>query len=147
MVVVKKIFIILEVIDVWIDGMKSLVIIGVILIFVWLLSLVIKELGIVKFLIYLLLGLLLLFLLLSLIFGLGVIIFFVIGIVYGIMGIFMLFVILLVYLLNFDMFYVIVSISVVLIGVIFGDYCFLILDIIIFFLMGVGCNYIDYVNI
>ena len=42
--VCKKIFTVSEAIDVWVDGMKTLVITGVILICAWSLSSVIKEL-------------------------------------------------------------------------------------------------------
>ncbi|CCL33820.1 Na+/H+ antiporter NhaC family protein [Clostridioides difficile] len=146
MAVVKKIFTISEAIDVWIDGMKSLVITGVILILAWSLSSVIKELGTAKFLIHLLSGSLPPFLLPSLIFGLGAIISFATGTAYGTMGILMPLAIPLAYSLNPDMSYVIVSTSAVLTGAIFGDHCSPISDTTILSSMGAGCNHIDHVN-
>ena len=52
--VCKKIFTLSEAIEVWVDGMKGLIITGVILIFAWSLSSVIKELGTAKYLVTLL---------------------------------------------------------------------------------------------
>ena len=49
--VVKKIFTVSEAIDVWIDGMKPLLITGVILLLAWSLSSVIKDLGTAKYLV------------------------------------------------------------------------------------------------
>ena len=74
MAVSKKIFTVSEAIDVWVDGMKTLVITGVILICAWSLSSVIKELGTAKYIITLLSGSFPGFLLPSLIFILGSII-------------------------------------------------------------------------
>ena len=52
--VAKKIFTLSEALDIWVDGMKTLIITGVILICAWSLSSVIKELGTAKYLIQLL---------------------------------------------------------------------------------------------
>ena len=85
--VAKKIFTLSEALDIWVDGMKTLIITGVILICAWSLSSVIKELGTAKYLIQLLSGSLPPFILPSLIFVLGAIISFATGTSYGTMGI------------------------------------------------------------
>lgn len=144
--VIKKIFTISEAIDVWIDGMKPLLITGVILLLAWSLSSVIKDLGTAKYLVSLLSGSLPKFLLPSLIFILGSVISFATGTAYGTMGILMPLVIPLAYSINPDMSYVVVSTSAVLTGAIFGDHCSPISDTTILSSMGAGCNHIDHVN-
>ena len=119
MAVTQKIFTVSEAIDVWVDGMKTLVITGVILILAWSLSSVIKELGTAKYLIKLLSGSFLAFLSPSIIFILGSIISFATGTYYGTMGILMLLAIPLAYSINPDMSYIVVSTSAVLTGAIF----------------------------
>lgn len=142
----KKIFTISEAIDTWIDGMKPLLITGVILLLAWSLSSVIKDLGTAKYLVSLLSGSLPNFLLPSLIFILGAIISFATGTAYGTMGILMPLAIPLAYSMNPDMSYVIVSTSAVLTGAIFGDHCSPISDTTILSSMGSGCNHIAHVN-
>ena len=142
----KKIFTISEAIDTWIDGMKPLLITGVILLLAWSLSSVIKDLGTAKYLVTLLSGSLPNFLLPSLIFILGAIISFATGTAYGTMGILMPLAIPLAYSMNPDMSYVIVSTSAVLTGAIFGDHCSPISDTTILSSMGAGCNHIAHVN-
>lgn len=144
--VVKKIFTVSEAIDTWIDGMKPLLITGVILLLAWSLSSVIKDLGTAKYLVSLLSGSLPNFLLPSLIFILGAIISFATGTAYGTMGILMPLAIPLAYSMNPDMSYVIVSTSAVLTGAIFGDHCSPISDTTILSSMGAGCNHIAHVN-
>ena len=117
--VAKKIFTLSEALDIWVDGMKTLIITGVILICAWSLSSVIKELGTAKYLIQLLSGSLPSFILPSLIFVLGAIISFATGTSYGTMGILMPLAIPLAYSINPDMSYVIVATSAVLTGAIF----------------------------
>ena len=129
--VAKKIFTVSEAIDTWIDGMKPLLITGVILLLAWSLSSVIKDLGTAKYLVSLLSGSLPNFLLPSLIFILGAIISFATGTAYA---------------MNPDMSYVIVSTSAVLTGAIFGDHCSPISDTTILSSMGAGCNHIAHVN-
>lgn len=146
MAVSKKIFNISEAIDVWVDGMKTLVITGVILILAWSLSSIIKELGTAKFLIKLLSGSLPNFLLPSLIFILGAIISFATGTAYGTMGILMPLAIPLSYSMNPEMSYILASTSAVLTGAIFGDHCSPISDTTILSSMGAGCNHIDHVK-
>ena len=142
----KKIFTLSEAIDTWIDGMKPLLITGVILILAWSLSSVIKELGTAKYLVSLLSGTLPYFLLPSLIFILGAVISFATGTAYGTMGILMPLAIPLAFSINPDMGYVIVSASAVLTGAIFGDHCSPISDTTILSSMGSGCNHIDHVK-
>jgi Na+/H+ antiporter NhaC len=144
--VVKKIFTVSEAIDTWIDGMKPLLITGVILLLAWSLSSVIKDLGTAKYLVSLLSGSLPNFLLPSLIFILGAVISFATGTAYGTMGILMPLAIPLAYSMNTDMSFVVVSTSAVLTGAIFGDHCSPISDTTILSSMGAGCNHIDHVN-
>ncbi|MEG0856475.1 MAG: Na+/H+ antiporter NhaC family protein [Terrisporobacter sp.] len=146
MAVAKKIFTVSEAIEVWIDGMKPLLITGVILILAWSLSSVIKELGTAKYLVTMLSGSLPPFLLPSLIFILGAIISFATGSAYGTMGILMPLAIPLAFSLNPEMSYVIVSTSAVLTGAIFGDHCSPISDTTILSSMGAGCNHIAHVK-
>ena len=146
MAVCKKIFTIGEAIEVWVDGMKGLLITGVILILAWSLSSVIKELGTAKYLVTLLSGSIPYFLLPSLIFILGAVISFAIGTAYGTMGILMPLAVPLAYSINPEMSFVIVSTSAVLTGAIFGDHCSPISDTTILSSMGAGCNHIEHVK-
>ena len=144
--VYKKIFTLSEAIDTWVDGMKPLLITGVILILAWSLSSVIKDLGTAKYLVNMLSGSLPSFLLPTIIFILGSIISFATGTAYGTMGILMPLAIPLAYSMNPDMGFVIVSTSAVLTGAIFGDHCSPISDTTILSSMGAGCNHIAHVN-
>lgn len=142
----KKMFTISEGIDIWVDGMKTLLITCVILICAWSLSSVIKELGTAKFLINYLSGSIPAFTLPSIIFILGAIISFATGTSYGTMGILMPLAIPLAYSINPDMSYIIVATSAVLTGAIFGDHCSPISDTTILSSMGAGCNHIEHVR-
>lgn len=144
--VCKKIFTVSEGLDIWVDGMKTLVITGVILVCAWSLSSVIKELGTAKYLITLLSGSLPPFILPTLIFVLGSIISFATGTSYGTMGILMPLAIPLAYSINPEMSYVIVATSAVLTGAIFGDHCSPISDTTILSSMGAGCDHIEHVR-
>lgn len=146
MAVCKKIFTISEAIDVWVDGMKGLVITGVILILAWSLSSVIKELGTASYLTSLLSNSIPAFLLPSVIFIFGAVISFATGTAYGTMGILMPLAIPLAYAINPEISYVIMSTSAVLTGAIFGDHCSPISDTTILSSMGAGCNHIDHVK-
>lgn len=146
MAVGKKIFTISEAIDAWIDGMKGLIITGVILILAWSLSSVIKELGTAAFLVQLLSDSIPMFLLPSIIFLLGAIISFATGTAYGTMGILMPLAIPLSYSISPEMGYVVMSTSAVLTGAIFGDHCSPISDTTIMSSMGAGCGHIDHVK-
>ena len=142
----KNILTISEAIDAWIDGMKGLIMTGVILILAWSLSSVIKELGTAKYLVTLLSGTLPNFLLPSVVFILGAIISFATGTAYGTMGILMPLAIPLAHSINPEMSFIVASTSAVLTGAIFGDHCSPISDTTIMSSMGAGCNHIDHVN-
>ena len=144
--VAKKMFTVAQGIEIWIDGMKTLLITCVILICAWSLSSVIKELGTAKFLINYLSGSIPAFTLPSIIFVLGAIISFATGTSYGTMGILMPLAIPLAYSINPDISYVIVSTSAVLTGAIFGDHCSPISDTTILSSMGAGCDHIEHVR-
>ena len=146
MAVWKKIFTISEAIEVWIDGMKGLIITAVILILAWSLGSVIKELGAAEYLVEALNGAIPAFLLPSLIFILGAIISFSTGSAYGTMSILMPLAIPLAYKINPEMSFVIVSTSAVLTGAIFGDHCSPISDTTILSSMGAGCSHIEHVK-
>ena len=146
MAVWKKIFTISEAIEVWIDGMKGLIITAVILILAWSLGSVIKELGAAEYLVEALNGAIPAFLLPSLIFILGAIISFSTGSAYGTMSILMPLAIPLAYKINPEMSFVIVSTSAVLTGAIFGDHCSPISDTTILSSMGAGCSHINHVK-
>ena len=142
----KKIYTISEAIEVWVDGTKTLMITGVILILAWSLSSVIKEVGTAKFMINYLSGAIPAFLLPSIIFVLGSIISFSTGTAYGTMGILMPLAIPLAHSINHEMGYVVVSTSAVLTGAIFGDHCSPISDTTILSSMGAGCDHIEHVK-
>ncbi len=142
----KKIFTFSEAIDVWMEGLKRLLITCVILVCAWSLSSVIKELGTAKYLITLLSDTIPTFLLPSIIFLLGAIISFATGTSYGTMGILMPLAIPLAYSMNPEMSFIIVSTSAVLTGSIFGDHCSPISDTTILSSMGAGCNHINHVK-
>lgn len=142
----KNIFSISQAIDIWIDGMKTLIITCVILILAWSLSSVIKELGTAKYLVQLLSGKLPYFLLPSIIFILGAIISFSTGTAYGTMGILMPLAVPLAHSINPEMSFIIVSTSAVLTGAIFGDHCSPISDTTILSSMGAGCDHIEHVK-
>ena len=142
----KKIFNISQGLEIWVDGMKTLVITCVILICAWSLSSVIKELGTARYLIQLLSGSIPAFLLPSIIFVLGGIMSFATGTSYGTMGILMPLTIPLAHSIKPEMSYIIVCISAVLTGSIFGDHCSPISDTTILSSMGAGCNHIDHVR-
>lgn len=142
----KKIFTVSQGLEIWVDGMKTLVITCVILICAWALSSVIKDLGTAKYLIQILSGSVPAFLLPSIIFVLGGIISFSTGTSYGTMGILMPLTIPLAHSVNPEMSYITICISAVLTGSIFGDHCSPISDTTILSSMGAGCNHMDHVR-
>ncbi|MGL4571476.1 MAG: Na+/H+ antiporter NhaC family protein [Clostridium sp.] len=146
MAVGKKIFTVSEAVEVWIDGMKGLIITGVILLLAWSLSSVIKDLGTAKYLVTLLSDSIPAFLLPSIIFLLGAVISFATGTAYGTMGILMPLAIPLSYSISPDMGYIVLSTSAVLTGAIFGDHCSPISDTTILSSMGAGCDHIEHVK-
>lgn len=144
---VQNIFKISESIEIWIDGMKSLVITGVILLLAWSLSSVIKQLGTAPYLVSILSNSILPpFLLPTIVFILSSIISFATGTSYGTMGILMPLTIPLAFALSGDQSYVILNISAILTGSIFGDHCSPISDTTILSSMGCGCDHLDHVK-
>lgn len=146
MAVKQKIMTLSEAIDTWIEGVKSLIITGVILLLAWSLSGTIKELGTAKYLASILSGAIPKFLLPSLIFILGSIISFATGTSYGTMGILMPLVIPLAYSISPDSTYMTVSIGAVLTGAIYGDHCSPISDTTILSSMGSMCDHLHHVR-
>ncbi len=142
----QKIFKVGEAIDVWITGMKSLIITAVILLLAWSLSAVIKELGTATFLVSILSNSIPKFLLPSIIFILGSVISFATGSAYGTMGILMPLTIPLAYAISPDPTYVVISVSAVLTGAIFGDHCSPISDTTIMSSMGSACDHLDHTS-
>ena len=145
--VCRKIFTVSEAIDTWVEGCKSLLITGVILLLAWSLSSVLKELGTAAYLVELLSGSVPAFILPSLIFILGSIIAFSTGTAYGTMGILMPLAIPLANTISGgDMNIIIVSTSAVLTGAIFGDHCSPISDTTILSSTGASCDHIEHVR-
>ncbi len=135
-----------EAIDVWITGMKSLIITAVILLLAWSLSAVIKELGTATFLVSILSNSIPKFLLPSIIFILGSVISFATGSAYGTMGILMPLTIPLAYAVSPDPTYIVINVSAVLTGAIFGDHCSPISDTTIMSSMGSACDHLDHTS-
>lgn len=144
--VAQRVFTVSEAIDTWIQGMKSLVITGVILLLAWSLSGVIKELGTATFLVSVLSDSLPAFLLPTIIFVLGSIVSFATGTSYGTMGILMPLCIPLAAALSPDPGYIVMNVSAVLTGAIFGDHCSPISDTTILSSMGAASDHLDHVK-
>ncbi|GIW48751.1 MAG: sodium:proton antiporter [Caloramator sp.] len=146
MAVSQRIMTVGEAIDTWLEGVKSLVITGAILLLAWSLSGTIKELGTAKYLAGVLSGTLPKFLLPSLIFVLGSVISFATGTSYGTMGILMPLVIPLAHSMSPDANFMTMSIGAVLTGAIFGDHCSPISDTTILSSMGSMCDHLHHVK-
>lgn len=152
--VIRRIFDVREGISTWVKGLKSMVVTIAILLLAWSLSSVIKELGTSKYLVELLSSQIPKFILPAIIFILGSFISFSTGTSYGTMGILMPLAIPLanevglnVGLSPDEMYsYMLLNISAVLTGAIFGDHCSPISDTTILSSMGAGCNHIDHVS-
>ena len=144
--IVKKVFSIEEAITTWIMGIKSMTITAVILLLAWSLSGIIKELGTAMWLVSVLSDTLPAFMLPSIIFILGSVISFATGTSYGTMGILMPLAIPLAWAINPDQAYLLLNISAVLTGAIFGDHCSPISDTTILSSMGSACDHIDHVR-
>ncbi len=143
----RKIFSLSEAIDTWVDGMKTLMLTGVVLLLAWSLSSVISDLGTAEFLTSILETSVPKFLLPSLIFVLGSVVSFSTGTSYGTMGILMPLAIPIGYTIGQgDLSYTIICTSAVLTGAIFGDHCSPISDTTILSSMGAGCNHINHVR-
>ena len=134
-------------IDIWVSGMKSLVITGVILLLAWSLSSVMNDLGTADYLVTLLGDAMPPFLLPTVIFILGAIISFATGTSYGTMGILMPLAIPLAVAMDpNNAQFVVMSTGAVLTGAIFGDHSSPISDTTILSAMGAGSSLIDHVN-
>ncbi|GAB2319561.1 Na+/H+ antiporter NhaC family protein [Alkalibacterium sp. s-m-22] len=134
-------------IDIWVSGMKTLMITGVILLLAWSLSGVMGELGTADYLVSLLSDTLPAFLLPTVIFLLGAVISFATGTSYGTMGILMPLAIPLATAMdpgNAD--FIVMSAGAVLTGAIFGDHASPISDTTILSSRGAGSNLLDHVN-
>jgi len=142
--VTQKIFSIETAVDTWVQGVKSLVITGVILLLAWSLSSVIKQLGTATYLVSVLSDAIPPFSLPAIIFILGSLISFATGTSYGTMGILMPLAIPLAYAINPESGYMLMSIGAVLTGAIFGDHCSPISDTTILSSMGAACDHIDH---
>lgn len=150
----RKIFTIKEGVETWVKGLKTMVITIAILILAWSLSSVIKELGTSKYLVELLSSQTPRVLLPTFIFILSSFVSFSTGTSYGTMGILMPLAIPLASevgrLVGLDSdaihTYMLINISAVLTGAIFGDHCSPISDTTILSSMGAGCNHIDHVS-
>ncbi|MBM6615484.1 Na+/H+ antiporter NhaC family protein [Desemzia sp. RIT804] len=135
-----------EAVDTWINGMKSLIITGAILLLAWSLSASITDLGTADFLVSLLSDSLPAFLLPSIIFILGSIISFATGTSYGTMGILMPLAIPLAAGISGDPEFIVISAGAVLTGAIFGDHCSPISDTTILSSMGAGVDHLAHVQ-
>lgn len=143
--ITQKIFTIKTAIDTWVQGLKSLLITGVILLLAWSLSASIKELGTSHYLVGLLQDTIPAFLLPSIIFVLGSVISFATGTSYGTMGILMPLAVPLGFAIgggNPD--FMIACAGAVLTGAIFGDHCSPISDTTILSSMGAACDHMDH---
>ena len=140
----QRIFTIETAVDTWVQGVKSLVITGVILLLAWSLSSVIKQLGTATYLVSILSDTIPPFSLPAIIFILGSLISFATGTSYGTMGILMPLAIPLAYAINPEGNYMLMNIGAVLTGAIFGDHCSPISDTTILSSMGAACDHIDH---
>lgn len=154
MAVYRKILTVREAIETWGKGWKTMITTIIILLLAWSLSSVIKELGTSRYLVDLLSQSTPKIVLPAAIFMLGSFISFSTGTSYGTMGILMPLAIPLANAVGMHgglegdalHAYMIVNISAVLTGAIFGDHCSPISDTTILSSMGAGCNHIDHVQ-
>jgi len=154
MAVYRKILTVREAIETWGKGWKTMITTIIILLLAWSLSSVIKELGTSRYLVDLLSQSTPKIILPAAIFMLGSFISFSTGTSYGTMGILMPLAIPLASAVGMHSglegdalhAYMIVNISAVLTGAIFGDHCSPISDTTILSSMGAGCNHIDHVQ-
>ena len=152
MAVYRKILTVREAIETWGKGWKTMITTIIILLLAWSLSSVIKELGTSRYLVDLLSQSTPKIVLPAAIFMLGSFISFSTGTSYGTMGILMPLAIPLASAVGMHSglegdalhAYMIVNISAVLTGAIFGDHCSPISDTTILSSMGAGCNHIDH---
>lgn len=142
-----KKFTLSEGIEIWISGVKMLIITAIILILAWSLSSTVKQLGTATFLVNALSGSIPTWILPSIIFILGAIISFATGTSYGTMAILMPLCIPFAAKLAPDNYhYLVICSSAVLTSAIFGDHCSPISDTTILSSMGASCEHMDHVN-
>jgi len=150
----QKMFNLSEALETWVLGVKALVITAVILILAWSISAVIKELGTSTYLVSILTDATPQILLPSIIFILGSVISFATGTSYGTMGILMPLAIPIANAVGIHtglegdeiQNYIILNISAVLTGAIFGDHCSPISDTSILSSMGASCDHMDHIK-
>ncbi|MDY6822152.1 MAG: Na+/H+ antiporter NhaC family protein, partial [Deferribacterota bacterium] len=136
MTIIKRQFAVTEAINTWLTGVKSLNLTAVILLLAWSLSAVMKELKTAEYLVGLLSNRFPIIILPATIFLLGAVTSFATGTSYGTMGILMPLCVPLAFSLNPSHEYLIINISAVLTGAIFGDHCSPISDTTILSSMG-----------
>ncbi|MCQ2976495.1 MAG: Na+/H+ antiporter NhaC family protein [archaeon] len=146
MAVSEKIYSFGEAISTWVDGMKTIVITGVILLLAWSLGSVIGDVGTANYLVTVLSSSIPYWSVPALIFILGAVISFATGTAYGTMTILMPLAIPLAWNIKPEFGFLVSTISAVLTGAIFGDHCSPISDTTIMSSMGSGCNHIAHVN-
>lgn len=144
--VAKKIFTVNEAIETWVNGMKSLLITGVILLLAWSISGAMKDLGTAHYLVSKLSDSIPAFILPAIIFIFGAIISFATGTSYGTMGILMPLAIPLAAEIGHDPTLIIMSAGAVLTGAIFGDHVSPISDTTILSSMGAASDHMDHVR-
>lgn len=150
--VYRKIFNVKEGIVIWTHGWRTMIMTIIILITAWSLSSVIKDLGTSKYLVEILSDNTPYYILPAIIFIFASVISFATGTSYGTMGILMPLAIPLSVAIGVNTgvenlhHFMIICISGVLTGAIFGDHCSPISDTTILSSMGSGCNHIDHVS-
>lgn len=150
----RKIFDLKEAIETWIYGWKTMIFTIVLLLLAWSLSSIVKDLGTSKYIVSLLVGELPSFVLPSVIFLFASGISFAIGTSYGTMSILMPLAVPLAYAIaqlnQFDPdslhHYMVINISCVLTGAIFGNHCSPISDNVILSSMSAKCDHMEHVR-
>lgn len=142
----QKILTLNECIDTFINGMRAVLPAAVILVLAWSLSSVIKDLKTAKYIVGLLSGKMPAFILPAAVFIIASIISFATGTSYGTMGILMPLVIPLAYSISHENHFLILNISCVLTGAIFGDHCSPISDTTILSSINCACDHMDHTN-
>ncbi|MPB11392.1 Na+/H+ antiporter NhaC family protein [Campylobacter coli] len=152
--VYRKIFNFKEAVETWIYGWKTMIFTIVLLLFAWSLSSIVKELGTPEFISSLLADKLPEFILPATIFAFASLISFAIGTSYGTMGILMPLAVPLAYkvaqinAMDMDAMhhYMVINISCVLTGAIFGNHCSPISDNVILSSMSAKCDHMEHVR-
>lgn len=146
MYIKQKIFSLSESIEIFIQGMRSVLNACVILVLAWSLTSVIKDLGTAKYIVSLLSGKIPAVLLPSIVFITASIISFATGTSYGTMGILIPLVVPFAYSILPDQHFLIINLAGVLTGAIFGDHCSPISDTTILSSFNTACDHIDHTN-